>query len=251
MLDPSTPPGKLMGALKQHLKQKGLSYRDAASRLRVSENTIKRYFSGRGVTIDVLERLAEVVDLDLLSLVLQAQDHVGVRNGLSRAQLAALSEPGPTTTVYMLINIGWTVSQLVREFDLADQIDDILRELEGWGLIRRLPGRGLQLLVKPELEGGGYGQLSELAMDRAQQALREADLHNEECEWAICPVRLSAESIVELRRLIDRFQNELRALERRDLSRSTDHTRWYSALIVARPMSRKSYQHQSARCSQA
>ncbi len=252
MLDPSTPPGKLMSALRQHLKQRGLSYRDVASQLRVSENTIKRYFSGRGVTIDVLQRLAEVVELDLLSLVQQAQDHVGVRRGLNAAQLAALSERGPATMVYMLISSGWTVSQLVREFDLADQIDAVLHKLEGLGLIHRLPGRGLRLLVKPEFEGGGgYGQLLELARDRAQQVLRETDLRREECEWAICPVRLSAESIAEMRRLIERFQSELRALERRDLSRSTDYTQWYSALVVARPISRKSFQPQSVECADA
>ena len=44
-----------------------------AARLGVSEITVKRYLSGRSVTIPTLEALAALVNLDLLSLAAQLE----------------------------------------------------------------------------------------------------------------------------------------------------------------------------------
>jgi hypothetical protein len=46
------------------------------ARLKVSEGTVKRYFSGKGVSVNVIDKLAEIVDLDLLSLAALAQEKI-------------------------------------------------------------------------------------------------------------------------------------------------------------------------------
>ena len=98
-MDSSTSTGKLLLTLKQQLRVKGLHYRDVAGRLKVSEGTVKRYFSGKGVGIDTLEKLAKIVDLDLLSLATLAQQH-NIEGGLNLAQQAAVARHtiGPQQT---------------------------------------------------------------------------------------------------------------------------------------------------------
>src|SRR5579862_4173423 len=89
VLDNSTPAGRLLVALKQQLRVKGLHYRDVATRLKISERTVKRYFSGKGLTIDILQRLADVVGLDMMSLVILAQQHSDALPEMSKQQQIA------------------------------------------------------------------------------------------------------------------------------------------------------------------
>jgi transcriptional regulator with XRE-family HTH domain len=48
---------------------RGLSYRDIATRLDVSELTVKRYFTGRRLTLDRLERLCGILEIELFDLI--------------------------------------------------------------------------------------------------------------------------------------------------------------------------------------
>ena len=58
----------LLDALKQLYRAKAVRYRDVAGGLGVSEVTVKRYFSGAGLTLQTLERLCEKVEIDLFDL---------------------------------------------------------------------------------------------------------------------------------------------------------------------------------------
>jgi transcriptional regulator with XRE-family HTH domain len=238
-MDPSTSIGKVVTTLKNQLRARAISYRAVAARMNVSAVTIKRYLNGKGLTLDILERLAEVVELDLLSLVVMAQGQNPVQTGLSKAQLAALSRAGPTRRVFVMLNGGWTPSQVAREFDLEDQIDSILARLEGWGLIRRLSGGAVQVLVKPDMEGPAYGQMKEFAIEAAQRFLRDLDLRELQLEWIFYPLLLSPPSVSELEQLIRRFQADLRVLAKREVGRNSTETQWYSLFLGARPIPRK------------
>ena len=237
-MDASTPTGRLIFALKQQLKARHLSYQHVASRLKVSESTVKRYFSGKAVTIDVLQRLAEIVDLDLLSLVIVAQDQSEVQHGLSKAQQAAFSRRGPLSATYFLLNGGWTPAQIAREFDFGRQIDTLLANLEALGMIRRMSKRGVKILVKPDLGKGAYGQMTEHAADMAHQFLREINLRDDKCEWMFCAARLSQGSVLELRQTIKHFENDVRELSKRDMALLPEETQWYRLFVGAKPISR-------------
>ncbi len=238
-MNPSTPIGKLLTALKEQLKAKGLGYRDVAQRMKVSEATIKRYFSGRGLSLAKLQTLAGAVGLDMLSLVLIAQGQDAVQRGLNKTQLTALSRRGPTNTVFFMLNAGWTPAQVAREFDLGDQMDSILARLETWGLLRRLPGRAVKMLVSPDIEGNAYGQMKELAVESAQEFLRHTNPRTLDLDWVCLPMRLSADAAVELQYMIKRFHLDLHALARRELSPGRREDKWYRVFLAARTIPRK------------
>jgi transcriptional regulator with XRE-family HTH domain len=238
-MDPSTSIGKVVTTLKNQLRARTISYRAVAARMNVSAVTIKRYLNGKGLTLDILERLAEVVELDLLSLVVMAQGQTTVRTGLNKAQLAALSRAAPARTVFVMLTGGWTPSQVAREFDLTDQMDSILARLESWGLIRRLSGGAVQVLVKPDMEGPAYGQMKEFAIEAAQRFLRDLNLRELQMEWIFYPLALSPSSVSELEQLIRRFQADLRALGKREVGRNSTETHWYNLFLAAHAIPRK------------
>jgi hypothetical protein len=59
----------ILAALKAHFKACNIRYRDIANMLQVSEITVKRYLTGRGLTVKSLEQLAQVSDLTLFELL--------------------------------------------------------------------------------------------------------------------------------------------------------------------------------------
>ena len=58
----------LFEGLKAHYRARGLSYRDVAKALKISEATVKRIFSTRDCTLARLEELCSVVQVDLADI---------------------------------------------------------------------------------------------------------------------------------------------------------------------------------------
>jgi len=98
---------------------KGLRYRDIAPRLKVSEATVKRYFNGRGIDLAVLQKLAEIVDHDLLSLVVSAHQKGETARELSEVQRSALKRSRILRSVLFSLVAAMTPAQIIDEFDVS------------------------------------------------------------------------------------------------------------------------------------
>jgi transcriptional regulator with XRE-family HTH domain len=238
-MDPSTSAGRLLTALKQQFKSKGLHYRDVAARMRVSEATVKRYVSGKGVTIAALEKLAQIVDLDLLSLAALVQEQNVSAPGVNKAQEEALGRNRLLRAVFYLLSRGWPPSQIAEEFELTREIDGILAKLQALGLIRRASANTVKVLVRPNLTYKSKGAMAEDVDKRAHQFLAEIDLRDDKCEWMYGTARLSEASAIRLKDMIKRFDSELRALWMSETALPPSQTQWYRIFIGAQPVSRK------------
>jgi AcrR family transcriptional regulator len=241
-MDATTSTGKIASALRRELRSKGLHYRDVARRLGVSEGTVKRYFVGKGLGLPVLEKLLDVLDLDLLALLVMAQQLNKTQPGLSKGQRAALSRSRVAFMVFHFLSIGLTPAQIVREFDLHDQMKGILTQLQDFGLIRLLANGGVKTLANLVLEEKFAGQVAYRKTRKAnvtRRFLAKIDFQNERCEWINSVARLSPESVVHLRELMDRFSRDVLAMTKGDLTRSPEATQWYRLVLVADPVSRK------------
>lgn len=244
-MDESTPEGKIMVTLKQELRLRGFQYRDIALRLKVSQGTIKRYFTGKGVSLTVLRRLAEIADLDLLSLATLAEQKRADERKFTKSQQTALGKDPFMSAVFFLLWHGWTPAQISIEFDLTGSLDAALAKLESLGLIRRLV-QGVKILATPNLDQRGGGQLADLTRDFARRFLSEIDLSDHSmCEWTIYAARLSRSSVARLHNMINRFFEDTRALTMSDTTLPRDVVQWYRVFVGAEPVDRNSILQQS------
>jgi transcriptional regulator with XRE-family HTH domain len=242
-MDSSTSTGKLLLTLKQQLRVKGLHYRDVAAHLKVSEGTVKRYFSGKGVDIETLEKLAEIADLDLLSLATLAQEHM-VEGGLTKAQQAAVAKNQLMLAILYDLGVGFSPAQLAEEFGVSEQMDTILARLEALGLIRRLGPNSVRVLTKPKFGGEVAGPIREYKVRNTRDFLAQIDLEDEGCAWAFYAARLSPTSAIRMRALIYRFASDVEALTKGDIGLPMNETQWFRLFIGAQPISRKKLFHQ-------
>jgi transcriptional regulator with XRE-family HTH domain len=236
-MDASTPIGKLIAALKEQLKIKGLHYRHIAARLKVSEGTVKRYFSGKGLDLPVLQKLAETVDLDLLSLVVLAQQQSPDGPELNKAQRALLKRSRFTSFVLFSLGAGMTPAQMGQEFGLTrQQIDAALNRLESAGVIRRLSANVIKILAKPAF--GDVGLERDIGVESAREFLTGLDLNAEETVWMLHAVRLSHASAARLRARVQEFIGDLRATSRSEMNLPADETEWFEVFVGAHPIDR-------------
>jgi transcriptional regulator with XRE-family HTH domain len=234
----STSPSvaKMIMVLKQELKAKGLKRRDVAKRLNVSEITVKRYLSGRSMSITTLESLAALVNLDLLSLAASAQEQETGTPKLNKAQEAALGTSRPLIGIYMLLVRGWTPAKIQREFGIdAQKLDTVLTRLQNLGIIRRVSPQNIKILALPDPDQTGGNPLSDFWREEAHKFLAEIDLRNQRCEWFYNSVRLSPASVRQLREMIEQFMLDVRALGRNDVPLPDEEAKWYRLFIAAQP----------------
>jgi transcriptional regulator with XRE-family HTH domain len=238
-MDASTSAGKLIVALRQQFKVKGVHYREVAARLKVSEGTVKRYFTGRGVSINVLDKLAEIVDLDLVSLAALAQHQHTNGPGLTKAQKASLKKNKMAAVVLWYLSIGFTPAQLIQEFEIAAQMETILVQLQTLGLIRRLPTNKVKVLVAPKADGPMDDEVREGRIKMAQRFLSAINLRDERCPWTCFYARLPEASAARLKEIVKRFSSDVQAVAKGAIDLPTDETQWYKLFVGAEPTSRK------------
>jgi len=237
-MDASSDIGKMISALKHELKARGLRNTDVATHLEVSDTTVKRYFRGQGITLAVLQKLAQMVDLDFFSLVALAGQQSIPKPRLTTTQQDALGRSAVCRAVFFQLMRGMTPSAVGQELGLTPQKMDMqLAKLQGLRLIRRLSNNSVEVLAYPlfEFDAKDPGAITNLARDLARQFLSGLNLRDEDSEWYYTASRLSQASVRRVRELTKRLISEVRKLGRADAVLTSRESQMYEFFIAAQP----------------
>jgi transcriptional regulator with XRE-family HTH domain len=226
----------MIETLKDELKVKGIHYRDVAARLKVSEGTVKRYLRGRALTLAALQKMAEIVDLDLLSLASLAQRSSAAVRGLNKEQEEALSRSPLLRGALYFLGRGWTPAQFGTEFGVADRVDGLLANLQTLGMIRKVSANSFKILARPPLDYRHAGMLTEHTLKRTRRFLTAIDLRDERCQWSFSQARLAPGSEARLLDLVKRFNADVRALGMEETDMPPHRAQWYRVFLGAEPM---------------
>ena len=141
---------ELVDALKRFLRAQDLTYRDLASRLKLSEAAVKRMFSKRAMSLERLEQICDVLDIGLAELSAEAARGRTAMAELSEAQEQALvDEPALLLALFLTLN-RWKQTDVQRHFVFDDaQWTRLLVRLDRLGIIELMPGnRGRPLTAR-------------------------------------------------------------------------------------------------------
>ncbi|MFO8113562.1 MAG: helix-turn-helix transcriptional regulator [Desulfosalsimonadaceae bacterium] len=111
--------GRLIDTLKKCLRARGVTYRDVAGALNLSEASIKRVFSEKTLSLQRLEEICALLDLtiyDLAKLGMDTQDGPGE---LTLEQERGLSEnPGLLVFFYLLVS-GRNPDSIIADYRIS------------------------------------------------------------------------------------------------------------------------------------
>lgn len=159
---------RLIHAIKQQLRQRGLTYKQVAEVLDLSEASVKRLFSSERFTLERLEQVSRMLELSLADLVALADEPR--LSHLSQAQEAALvADPSLLLVAVCVVN-SWTVDEIIQVYnvDLPLCVRH-LAQLDRMGLIDLHPGNRVKLKVARDFDWLPGGPIRQFFRHTGQQ----------------------------------------------------------------------------------
>jgi AraC-like DNA-binding protein len=218
---------RLTGALKKHLKARGMTYAALARRLHLSEASVKRVFATGSFTLQRLGQVCEVLDLDFYDLAKLAHNKAALATRMTREQEEALAADRKLLLTFHLLLNDWDAGEIAANYKLSGkEILQRMRDLHRLRLIELGPKNEVRLRTGRNIDWAHDGPMRKAyqkqlvseffasAFDARHQALR------------FDGKELSASSIAVLVRKIDRLIRDFEELAEIDapLRREDKHS---------------------------
>lgn len=200
----------LIATIKRELRQQGLTYRDVASALRLSEASVKRLFSSRRLTVGRLMELSKLLGYTLAELAQLSQAAAPQLRMLSLEQEARLvADPKLLLVAVCLLN-QWSVADIAAHYTLtgAETLKRALA-LERMQLLELLPGNRVRLKVSRDFDWNPDGAIRAYFRSQGQGEFLDGpfagDLQAHTFVQGMLTAPAQAQLVAELRRLRTRF----------------------------------------------
>jgi transcriptional regulator with XRE-family HTH domain len=122
--------------LKMHFKARGMTYADVARALKISEATVKRIFAVKNCSLERLDSLCELVQVDLAELARGTPKESRLVNRLTQAQEEELMSDPALLLVEVCALHQMRAEEIVETYQLTDaQCLELLLHLERIGIL--------------------------------------------------------------------------------------------------------------------
>jgi len=208
----------LIKNLKSRLRADGISYRELAKRLDLSEATIKRDLSRGAFSLQRLDQICEVLGLTLEDL-LQAQSVAALTELSDEQERALVSRPKLLLVAYLTAN-DWKFNEIVATYQLSEsELIDILLKLERIGIAEFRPPNRVRKLTARNFSWRKDGPVHEFFLKRVVPEFFGGRFDGKGDELRFIGGLLSADSLVRFKEGIDRLATEFEELAHGDAKR--------------------------------
>lgn len=140
--------GPLIKTLKRELRRRGVTYRDVAKVLDLSEASVKRLFSEASFSLERLDSVCEFLGLELTDLVRMMEADINLTSQLSLAQEVELvSDIKLLLMAYFLMN-GVTFKEVIDTYGISEAEGiRLLVKLDRMKIIELLPENRVKVIV--------------------------------------------------------------------------------------------------------
>jgi len=142
-----------MATIKRELKAQGLTYRDVARALALSEPSVKRLFSSERFTVERLVQISQFVGFTLTELLQEASSSVPQLSTLTEHQETQLVSNSKLLLVAVCAFNHWSVADIVAAYQMskAECLKRLL-VLDRMGVIALLPGDRIRLRIARDFD---------------------------------------------------------------------------------------------------
>ena len=208
----------LLETLKKYLKAKGMTYKQLADEMKLSEASVKRMFSKHRFSLSRLEEICRILDIDFYDLVLMdKQRNQRSTDRLTNAQEESLLKDDKLWIfLYFLLN-GWSVSQVVEDYQYSEpEVVRMLGKLERLGLLEVHPYNRVRLLIPTNAFWQNNGPLRQATHQMFIDDFMDSsfNLPNERLEFI--PGQFSEASLKIIRKKIENLVKEYNQLAEMD-----------------------------------
>lgn len=226
---------RIVNALKQVLKTRGIAYEQVAGHLALSLSSVKRMFSTGAFSLERLEMVCDLADVDLLELARLADaQRLQVSSLTVDQERELVSDPTLLLVAVCAFN-RWPFEKILDYYRFsAPGLTKLVIRLDRMGLIELLPGNRIRLRISRSFAWLPDGPIHRYFVERVQSEFLsgafapDRDLHR--FAWGM----ISPESAVVLRTKMAELVETFDDLTRGDEVRPDDAARGTCLLVALR-----------------
>ncbi|MET0081328.1 MAG: helix-turn-helix transcriptional regulator [Candidatus Thiodiazotropha lotti] len=162
---------QLIDTLKRTLKAHGLTYADVAQHLDLSEANVKRLFAKRRFTLERLDQVCQLMELEISDLVQEMNERTGAMaiSELSLDQEAEIAGNLELLLVTVCVLNRWTLDEIIARFHISEhRCIQHLAKLDRLRLIELLPKNRVKLLIARNFKWQENGPIQRFFQDKIE-----------------------------------------------------------------------------------
>lgn len=226
----------LVQALKKTLKAHGLTYRDVALGIGLSEASVKRLFSGGSFSLDRLDQVCALMGLEISDVVRTMESERRRLTELSDDQEQELVSDVKLMLVAFLVVNGWSYEEILSHYSLTEhEAVRHLARLDRLKLIELLPGNRIKRLTSPQFAWRKNGPIHRFFTRHLQHDFFESRFDEAGEVFLFRAGMLSEKSSQRLIEKLEELGAEFNTLAREDMPLPLDQRRGTALVLALRP----------------
>lgn len=227
---------QLLTTLKKVLRTHGLKYRDVASRIGLSEASVKRLFSEERLALDRLDQICHLMGLEISDLVRQMEVETRQLTELTEAQEKELVSDEKLLLVAFLVVNGFTFKDIQSFYSLSDtELVRRLALLDKLKLIELLPKNRIKLLLSPHFTWRRNGPIQKFFMSKLQEDYFRSKFDRSDEVLKLVSGMLSHASIASLIRKLEKITSDFNEMNQEDRQLPLSKRLGCSMILAIRP----------------
>jgi transcriptional regulator with XRE-family HTH domain len=225
--------GALVQGVKTRLRAQGLTYRELARKLGVSEPTIKRDLARGNFSLKRLDRICEVLGIGIEEL-LSSPDRSPITELSEQQEHALVSSPRLLVVTYLVVN-DWKFADIIATFRLdANELIDVLLKLDSLKILDFRPPTRMRKLTARNFSWRKDGPVQAYFLQRVIPEFFNARFEALGDEMRFVAGTLSAASMLRMQSSLRRVAAEFEQLAHQDSRLPLDERDGCSAILAFR-----------------
>lgn len=227
---------QIIDVLKRMLKTRGITYRDLAKRVNLSEASIKRIFAEETFTLHRLEKVCAAIGMTVGELIRSAATEETQSNYLKLEQEQLLAQdPRLLACFYLLLN-GRSTPDIQARLSLNErEVRSLYVKLDDARLIELLPGLKARLRVGPIVAWRTDGPVRRVYERQVKAEFLHSEFTGADESLQFCTAELSDASVKLLFRKLEQLSREFADYAALDRHLPLKQKRSVALLLAFRP----------------
>lgn len=226
----------LIGTLKKALKVHGLTYRQVAQEMNLSEASIKRVFAEQSFSLQRLDQICGLMGLEISDLVKMMETDRRTLSQLTEKQEQELVADVKLMLVAFLVVNGWSAKEIRRFRHISEtELIQYLAKLDKLKVVELLPNNRTKLLVASNFAWRKNGPIQKFFTDHLQQEFFKSQFDKKGEFFMFLSGMLSHPSTEGLIEKMKELAGEYNELAQHDKHLPLDQRAGSSMIVAIRP----------------
>lgn len=226
---------QLVSALKKALKARNLTYEQVAQTLELSTASVKRLFSEQQMSLQRLEDILSLMDMDISDLVQQMNAEKQKTQFLSDSQEAEIAQDLVLLLVTVSVLNRWSLENIIDYYHLSEtECLQKLIKLDRLKIIELLPKNKIKLLVAPNFTWLPKGPIQQFFQAHIAQEYFKTQFEDDEEYLIVLNGMLTKQSHGEYQRKLKKIAHDFNEINDEDAGLPLDQKNGTTVVLAMR-----------------